>query len=588
MAPTFQAVGTPQTSTGASVNVPWPTHLTNDIGLVVIETSGNSATLTPPAGWAAVPGTPVTDVATIAGSKLHVWWKRAASSAEAAVATGAATDHIIARLYTFRGCVTTGNPWDVTTTGIKTTASTTATVPSLITTVDDTLVVMVVGRPNDNASTTHFGVPVNANLTGLAEHGEAGTTNGNGGGFVVSSGIDATAGSTGTSTLTKIASTTDTYVALALKAPVIYTIDGILGTFALNGVNTTLLANFILNNTVSSFALNGTLTGLEYTLQLNLTTDNYSVVGNNIALLKQLQLVNQVRAFNVAGTNTGLLATRQLINQVGQFTLTGISTDLDYIFSTGFTLDCLQGALVWSGINVNLTIARELIATKRSFDVVPVNIGLFSNRLLNVNAGALTLVGISSDIAKFLNLGGVTGAFNLTGVPLNALYSRNLVATTLPISLIGTVTEFNKQLLLNATANSFVLGLVSADFARQYEIKGSNSAILLSTTDTKLLQQRLLSTAVKEFSIFNLPGTLIRQFPLDTVNSSFVLNTTDLDYFAYRTLNAQKANLELYIQTKDIVYRPNRAPDYVTPIPQGRNQWILGKFTSGGKGSFRL
>ena len=122
MAPVFQAAGAQINSTGATVSAVWPTHIINDIGLVVIETSGNSANLTPPAGWVALPGTPVTDVATTAGSKLHVWWKRAASAAEAAVATGAGTDHVLARLYTFRGCVTTGNPWNVITTGTKTTA----------------------------------------------------------------------------------------------------------------------------------------------------------------------------------------------------------------------------------------------------------------------------------------------------------------------------------------------------------------------------------------------------------------------------------------------------------------------------------
>jgi len=216
--PNFQAVGTQQANT-AAITVAWPTHVANDIGLLVIETSGNDATIsiTTPTGWQAVPGSPVTDLATSAGSKLQVWWKRAVSSAETSVTVPDAGDHQIARIFTFRNCITTGNPWDVTTTGSKTTASTTATVPAVTTTVADTLITMIVGRPNDNASTTHFGVPVNANLTSLGEAGEAGSTVGNGGGFVVSRGVKATAGNTGTSTLSKIASTTDTYMVIALR-----------------------------------------------------------------------------------------------------------------------------------------------------------------------------------------------------------------------------------------------------------------------------------------------------------------------------------------------------------------------------------
>jgi hypothetical protein len=221
--PNFQAVGTPAVSINAT-SVQWPAHLADDIGILVIETSGNGTTLNivTPSNWAAVPGSPVTDLATTAGSKLQVWWKRASSSSEGAVSIPDSGDHQIARIYTFRNCIATGDPWDVTTTGNKTTASTTATVPAVETTVDDTLIVMIVGRPNDNASTTHFGVPVNSNLTDLADRGEAGTNTGNGGGFVLTTGVKAAAGNTGTSTLTKIASTTDTYMVIALKgSPVV-------------------------------------------------------------------------------------------------------------------------------------------------------------------------------------------------------------------------------------------------------------------------------------------------------------------------------------------------------------------------------
>jgi hypothetical protein len=216
--PNFQAVGA-QVASANATSVSWPAHLADDIGILVIETSGNGTTLNivTPSNWAAVPGSPVTDLATTAGSKLQVWWKRASSSSEGNVSIPDSGDHQIARIYTFRNCIATGDPWDVTTTGNKTTASTTATVPAVETTVDDTLIVMIVGRPNDNASTTHFGVPANSNLTDLADRGEAGAITGNGGGFVLATGVKAAAGNTGTSTLTKIASTTDTYMVIALK-----------------------------------------------------------------------------------------------------------------------------------------------------------------------------------------------------------------------------------------------------------------------------------------------------------------------------------------------------------------------------------
>lgn len=76
---------------------------------------------------------------------------------------------------------------------------------------------MIVGRPDDSANTAHFGVPVNTTLHSITKHFENGSTVGNGGGFVVASGIMANQDATGTSTLTKTASTTDTYFVVALK-----------------------------------------------------------------------------------------------------------------------------------------------------------------------------------------------------------------------------------------------------------------------------------------------------------------------------------------------------------------------------------
>ncbi len=222
--PSFQVAGT-AVGNAAAITVAWPAHVAGDIGILVIEASGadTTANITTPSGWVALPGSPVTDLATTAGSKLQVWWKRAASGSEASVSVPDGGDHQLGRIYTFRDCVATGNPWDVTTTGIKTTASTTATVPSVNTTVDNTLIVMIVGRPNDSSSTAHFGVPVNANLTALADRGEGGTIQGNGGGFVIGTGVKDAAGSTGTSTMTKIASTTDTYLVIALKGDPVVT-----------------------------------------------------------------------------------------------------------------------------------------------------------------------------------------------------------------------------------------------------------------------------------------------------------------------------------------------------------------------------
>lgn len=196
---TFQAVGAQSAGTN-SVNVAWPAHVAGDLGLMVIETGGEGTTLAVPAGWTAVTGSPVTAVATTAGSKLQVWYKFATSGAEAQVATGDSGDHQVARIITFRG-VNQTTPFDVTpVTATKTTASTTVTWDSITTVTPAATIVLIATRPDDTTSVTSFNTPTNSALAELFERGEAGSNAGHGGGFVIVTGIKPTPGATGTTT----------------------------------------------------------------------------------------------------------------------------------------------------------------------------------------------------------------------------------------------------------------------------------------------------------------------------------------------------------------------------------------------------
>lgn len=216
MAVTYQTVGTQQNGVGA-LTVTWPTHLTNDIGVLVVETDGAGTNMATPSGWDLIQG-PITDVANNTGSKLYAFWRRATSGAMGSVAVPDSGDHQIARIYTFRGALQSASPIDVSTSSTKTTASTTVTIPAVTTTVANTLVVWIVSRPNDTTSTTHFRVATFAGLTGVAEAAEAGSTQGNGGGWTLQYGTEATAGSTGTGTITSLAvSTTNSIIVFALK-----------------------------------------------------------------------------------------------------------------------------------------------------------------------------------------------------------------------------------------------------------------------------------------------------------------------------------------------------------------------------------
>lgn len=213
--PLWVGAGGQVQGTGA-LSVAWPAgHQAGDLGLLVIESSGNAATLAL-AGWSPVPLSPVVDVPTAAGSKLQVLWKRATGSTEPAVALPDPGDHAVARLAVLRGCSSQGHPIHAAASSSKTTASTAVTLPEVTTTVAECLVVLVASRANDANGTTTFNSPANPALSGLVERLEAGTNQGNGGGFVIGTGEKTTAGATGTTAMTMTVSTTNACLTLAV------------------------------------------------------------------------------------------------------------------------------------------------------------------------------------------------------------------------------------------------------------------------------------------------------------------------------------------------------------------------------------
>lgn len=256
-APNIQDAGSVISGQG-SVSISWPTHAADDIGILVIETGGEGTTLTP-SGWTHVTGSPLTDVASTSGSKLHVLWKRATSSSEPSVSTGDSGDHQIANIFTVRGCVTTGNPWDVIASSTKTTASTTVTFPTVTTTVADALVVLIGSRPDDSSSNTAFSAVSNGNLTSLAESHESGTVSGHGGGFVVASGVKSAAGSVGSTTMTGPNVTNATFT-IGFKPPtaagVFETVGSSSGSATVTGVGAAVAAS------VGSSSGSATATGI--------------------------------------------------------------------------------------------------------------------------------------------------------------------------------------------------------------------------------------------------------------------------------------------------------------------------------------
>ncbi|MBI5897662.1 MAG: hypothetical protein HZB40_00355 [Rhodocyclales bacterium] len=210
-APVLGIVGT-----AATTGLNWPAHAVGDVALLFVETAGGqSPTLTDPAGFVAVSGSPQATGAGTAGTRLSAYWARATSTSMGGPTIGGLTDHVHARILSYRGAASTGDPWNASGGGVKAAASTSVSLSSVTTTVPNTLVVQAVARDNDNAAAA-FSAQANANLTGIAERHDAGTATGLGGGFAVWDGALAAAGATGGTTAT-VTSSINAFLTIALR-----------------------------------------------------------------------------------------------------------------------------------------------------------------------------------------------------------------------------------------------------------------------------------------------------------------------------------------------------------------------------------
>ncbi len=213
--PTYQAAGTPGASVAAATPT-WPAHLANDIALLFIESAGGeAATLTTASGFVAVTNSPQATGTTTAGTRITVFWCRATGSAMANPVVGDPGNHVYSRILTFRGCITSGNPWDITGGGVKAAASTSATVTGVTTTVANTLIVQALAWDLDNAGPL-VSAQTNAGLGSITERHDEGTALGTGGGFAVWTGTKATAGATGSTTAT-VTSSINAFLTIALR-----------------------------------------------------------------------------------------------------------------------------------------------------------------------------------------------------------------------------------------------------------------------------------------------------------------------------------------------------------------------------------
>lgn len=183
----------------------------NDIFVMICESHVNEAVTC--TGWAEIDDSPQQSSAT----RLTILWKRATSS-ESAPTTNDPGNHILAVIHGFRGCPTTGDPWNVTA-GDSETSDTSIEIPGATTTVDNCKVLAVTTRESD-AEDTWLATPgffTNADLLALQTVYDWGTTEGSGGMMAAAVGEKVAAGAYADTTATT-GGTTDARISIAFYA----------------------------------------------------------------------------------------------------------------------------------------------------------------------------------------------------------------------------------------------------------------------------------------------------------------------------------------------------------------------------------
>lgn len=225
--PTYVGDGGPVSGTGPIIPA-LPSSLQNDdILLLFIETANDANIVVTPNGgnWLEVTNSPqhANGGSLVTSTRLTVYWTRYDGS-QVDPTVEDSVNHQTAVILAFRGVVTSGDPWDVTSGAVETSADTSGSIPLATTTVDNTLVVLAISTslPDANGS-TNFSSWSNANLANLTERFDITSNAGNGGGIGIATGEKATAGATGATSVTVGSSASKGMMTIALKAPNIET-----------------------------------------------------------------------------------------------------------------------------------------------------------------------------------------------------------------------------------------------------------------------------------------------------------------------------------------------------------------------------
>jgi len=219
--PTFVAAGA-EASAISAITPALPAGIaTDDILLLCLATSNQAISVADSAGgtWTEVTDSPQGTGAAggATSTRLTVFWSRY-NGTQTAPTTSDSGDVNEGCIVAFRGCETSGDPWNVTSGGVDAVSETGIEIAGDTTTVDDCLIVALVADSINDADDRYSGW-TNADLVNVTERFDNGTTFGADVGLGIATGEKASAGAYGDTTVTISATSPNAFMTIALKPP---------------------------------------------------------------------------------------------------------------------------------------------------------------------------------------------------------------------------------------------------------------------------------------------------------------------------------------------------------------------------------
>ncbi len=154
-----------------------------------------------------------------------------------------------------------------------------------------------------------------------------------------------------------------------------YTMNAVLGEFALTSIATILSKSLTMSVAVGEFTLTGVNAILQRGYSLVATVGEFTLTGIDVAFKKTLNILTSVGEFSLTGIDTIFTRALNLITIVGEFTLTG----KDSAFSKAITMIASLGEFTLTGVDTLFSKGRNLIAETGVFSLVGKNIKLWIN-----------------------------------------------------------------------------------------------------------------------------------------------------------------------------------------------------------------